>query len=129
MQFFLLFILSPHFCDMSVSTCMLSLASCSDCIIIIPSSAKKSATILQMFVSILFRQSYIFSIMRYVTNKKRLLEQLHPCLIHSDIHVCLMHVIEVYVCLVLFIYMCYCVNYFWMDYVLFKPLYKCISLD
>ena len=79
MQLFLLFILSTHFCDMSVSTCMYFLASCSDCIIMMPSAAKKSATILQMFVLIPFKQSYIFSIMRYVTNKKRLLEPLHPC--------------------------------------------------
>ena len=78
MQLLLLFKLSPHFCDMSVSTCMLSHASSSDCIKLIPSSAKKSVTILQMFVLIPFRQSYIFSIMRYVTNRKRLLEQLHP---------------------------------------------------
>ena len=66
---------------MSVSTCMLYLASCSDYIIIMPSFAKKSATILQMFVLMPFRQSYIFSIMRYVTNMKRLFAPLHPCLI------------------------------------------------
>ena len=91
MLLFLLFILCPHFGDMSVSTCMLSLASCSDCIIIMPSSAKKSVTILQMIVLIPFRQSYIFSLMRYVTNKKGLLEPLHLCLIPL-----VMCVIEIY---------------------------------
>ena len=69
MQLFLLFILIPHLCDMYVSACMISLASCINCIIIMKSAAKKSATILQMFVLKLFIQSSIFAIMLYGTNE------------------------------------------------------------
>ena len=54
----------PHSSAISDSILILSMVSFRDCINMIPSSAKNSATILQMLLFIPSKQSYIFSIMR-----------------------------------------------------------------